>query len=323
MRFGWKKKASTTMPLGTVPRRRTSDDMTGSDGPIRSEGHANMTFRRNQTITGSSSSSVNAVTSHEAQLRSARQEAHELRHKRRSMLSLTIVVLVACGVLFVMFYQSVLSVDVALYGQIGALNKSQEAGFRKAIDQYYGGNPLQRIRVFFAPDQLTSYLQTHGHPEVDSVLSLDPKSLGAAVITLKVREPIASWTIGGVEHFVDNHGIVFNENYYSAPPIAIVDQSNITPAQGEIASGRLLQFIGIASAKLKADKYTVLQVILPASTTREVEFVLSTGVALKMTIDRSAGEQCEDADRALQYFAAHGITVSYADVRVSRQAFYQ
>lgn len=323
MRFGWKKKKSTTMPLGTVPRRRTSDEAAGTNGPIRDDSYSTITFRRNQTITGSSSSSVNAVTSHEAQLRSARQEAHQLRHKRRSLLSLAIVILAAAGVLFVMLYQSVLSVDVALYGQIGALNQSQEAGLRKVIDQYYGGNPFQRIRAFFSPSQLASYMQMHGHPEVDSILSLDPKALGVAVITLKVREPIASWTIGGVEHFVDNRGIVFNENYYAAPPIAIVDQSNIAPAQGEIASSRLLQFIGIASAKLKANKYTIHQVILPANTTREVEFVLSTGPALKMTIDRSAGEQCEDAVRALQYFAAHGITISYADVRVSRQAYYQ
>ena len=91
-----------------------------------------------------------------------------------------------------------------------------------------------------------------------------------------------------------------------------------------IASNRFLSFVGRVVSLTKASGYTVVQAMLPAETTRELEIKLKEGDYLvKLSIDRPVGEQVEDMIAAVRYFTGSGQTPKYIDVRVSGKAFYQ
>ena len=47
------------------------------------------------------------------------------------------------------------------------------------------------------------------------------------------------------------------------------------------------------------------------------------GYSIKMTVDRPAAGQVEDAVRAIRYLTNRGVAAEYIDVRVSRRAFYK
>jgi hypothetical protein len=42
-----------------------------------------------------------------------------------------------------------------------------------------------------------------------------------------------------------------------------------------------------------------------------------------MSVDRPAGEQAEDAMRAIKYLQSKGMTPAYIDVRVGGKAYYK
>ena len=66
------------------------------------------------------------------------------------------------------------------------------------------------------------------------------------------------------------------------------------------------------------------QVIIPASTTRQVELrIKKVSYPVKFSVDRPAGEQTEDMARVIKYLKSKGVNPDYVDVRVSGKAFYK
>ena len=318
-----RKNKNNAVPLGTIPRRRLSGDTSDRYEHVtpdrENSTNDRASFRRNRNL--ASGVGVAAL----ANTPSARVSAHQLRRRRRKIVLSLITMLGVAITIFILLTQSIFVTHIALYGQMSPLSPSEQHQYAEIAQRYFNQHPLQRLRGLISLDKLAGFYADSGHTEVKSIVELQPTSLGAAQLTLKAREPIASWTSGGVTRYVDSDGAVFSENYYTKPPIRIVDQSNISVSSdtGAIASSRLLQFIGLASGGMKTYGYHITQINLPANTTRQVELVLDGGQRIKMTIDRSAGQQCEDASRALAYFAKHKTKIRYVDVRVSREAYYK
>lgn len=323
MRFGGKVKRQNTVPLGTIPRRRLSDpsdptlrvSTNGLDAPP-----AQSTFRRNQTLIDRTIDRYEQKT-----VASERLAAHSLRQRRKRILIALLSIIASVVFIWLLLLQSAFVVRVAFYGQLADISTSQQAEYSDAIGQYYLNHPLERIRTLTSLGKMASYLAINGHNEIQSVTSIEQTSLGGVQITLKAREPIASWTVSGKVSYVDKTGVVFARNFYATPPISIVDQTKSASvnAQGITASSRLLQFIGVVTGNLKGYGLGIKRIVLPQNTTREVDFVLDNNITLKMTVDRPAGEQSEDAERAVAYFRKHHIKVRYVDIRVSRQAYYK
>ena len=68
----------------------------------------------------------------------------------------------------------------------------------------------------------------------------------------------------------------------------------------------------------------VQDVVLPEETTRQIAVKLDgVGCPIKLSVDRSAASQVEDAVRALKYSAERSLAPEYIDVRVSRRVFYK
>lgn len=297
-------------PPADVPRRRLSDTTDQAD---------RYTFARNRTLTGSSSVHVSGVNDQGAQLQSPRTQAHYLARRRRHVGGLFLVVIATCAVLAVLLTQLISTVHVVAADHAVTL----DGKYSKDIQSYFDRQPLERLRFMLNTKQLLAYLQSID-PEISDIQLTDATGYATAEFAVSLRHPILSWTIGSHRQYVDDSGVAFTHNYFAEPQVQVVDQSGIQVASGQtVASNRFLEFMGRIVGLASKDGYTVTQLVLPSGVTHEVDVHMqNVGYPVRFLVDRPAGEQVEDMDRAVRWLAAHQVTPKYLDVRVSRRAYY-
>jgi hypothetical protein len=180
------------------------------------------------------------------------------------------------------------------------------------------------LRFLVDEDHLNEYVQARV-PEIASIKTGGAAGFGKSTFTIMMREPIAGWSMGNKQQYVDSTGTPFSRNYFASPSVQIVDKSGVQVQAGQaVASSRFLGFVGRAVGIAKTQGYKVVEVIIPHDTTRQVELRLEgIGYPVKLSIDRGAGEQIEDMGRALRWLSGHGQSPEYLDVRVSGKAFYR
>ena len=279
-------------------------------------------FARNRTLTGSTSSRV-SDSGRSSDLESPRSHAHNLALRRRKIGFVFLVVLGIATFLFILLLQFTAVVTVSV-SDTSLAKKLDDAAYEKAINDYFSIHPLSRLRFALDKTDLKNYLVT-AVPEVADVVDVSLGSIGETNVTLSMRHPVAGWTIDSKQYYVDANGVAFDKNYFTDPTVQIVDNSGVALQQGvAVASNRFLGFVGRIVSLSKGRGYDVLQAIIPSGTTRQLEIVIQgTTPHVKLSIDRPAGEQVEDMNRALVYLKAHGQSPSYIDVRVSGRAYYK
>jgi hypothetical protein len=279
------------------------------------------TFRRNRTLTGSASSQVTSLNETGSQLKSSRVQAHELLKKRRHLRAILLLILLVTGGLSLLIWQFTASVNVRAEGEA---TLQLDHSYEETIQEYLGRRPIERLRFLTNEAGLLEYLHTKV-PEIEGVKVEGSTGFGRSSFVIRLRQPIAVWTINGREQYVDETGTAFSRNYFAAPTVKIVDNSGIRVENGQaVASNRFLGFVGRVVGHAKTNGYTVQQVIIPTGTTRQIELRLDgVGYPVKFSIDRSAGEQAEDMTRSLRWLAASKKKPVYLDVRVSGKAYYR
>jgi len=300
-------------------RRRTGHTDASLEDAQISNRH---TFRRNRTLTGSLASHVESAGEVNSELRSKRLQTHDLHaHRKRLGLYLFMSVCVV-ALLGWMIYQSIAIVSVT------ADTKSviDQDLYSQKIQDFLAANPFERLRVTIDTTSLATYLQAHGCPEVASVNSqVTYEGFGKSGLQLTFRKPVVVWKTGSTKLYVDDAGNAFSRNLYDDPNVEVIDQTGIQAKDNQVlASERFLGTIGRVIGRMKAQGYTVNRVILPADTTHQL-LISAEGLSysMKFSTDRSAGEQAEDAARAIKYLQSKGITPEYIDVRVSGKAYYK
>ena len=303
----------------TVPRRRLAQEF--ERGPAHTT--TQHTFRRNRTLTGSTSDSVASSSHSQPDMLSQRSHAHNLARVRRRIGSILLIVVLAAAFLYWLLTQLTAQVSIA-FSDTSISHSLDTSIYQKAINDYMGIHPFSRLRFMLDTTDLGNYLASTVS-EVDSVASAQMGSMSETIFTLVMRQPVAGWKIGAKQYYVDAKGVAFERNFYGSPSVQIVDESGAALQQGAlIASNQFLSFVGRVVALSKVRGYTVTDAILPAGTTRELEIKLSGVTPLvRLSTDRPAGEQVEDMARSLVYLTSHGQAPSYIDVRVSGKAFYQ
>lgn len=320
-----------------VPRRRLNDagtspvapmSMYSSDTPPESSATGRrQQFRRNQTLTGSSSDAVVSAAEMSGTIQSPRATTHHLRHRQRALGLRIMGLFVASGVTMLFLYGFIADIHVSYYGQVTSGSDADEVTvYEELARQYLSERPLERLRPFLHTEQLVAYMNDRGAAEVREITSVTPAGLGSAQIAIKMREPVVAWTIDGQQRYVDHTGYIFTENHYTEPGVTVVDESGISSTSDvkTVASSRFLQFIGRGVGYARAEGLAIDQVIIPADTTRQVQFAVAdkARTRIKLSVDRPVGEQVEDAARAYRYLAKQGTSVRYIDVRVSGRAYY-
>jgi cell division septal protein FtsQ len=293
-----------------APRRRQSADFVRTPASM----DVGNQFRRNQTLSG--------IKRAESEPVSERARMHHLARRRRhvgAILTLVFAIIIVLGALLSQF-----TGKVVVAGSSAALTHAiQPAPYEKAINDYLAIHPVERLRFALNEDALSTYVSSV-LPEVSHVKITSTDSIVQSNFTLTLRKPVAGWQINDHQYYVDDSGVVFQNNYYDTPGVQIVDQSGVSPEQGTIvASARLLSFVGKIVAYAGQGSYTVTQASLPAGTTRELDIKLKDAQPfIKLSIDRGAGEQVEDMIRSLTYLQSLGKTAQYIDVRVSGRTVY-
>lgn len=296
-----------------MPRRRTSDAAQES----LQERYA---FRRNQTLTGSMSPHITTANDLSAQIRSPRAHIHELTQHRRRVGVLFAMAGMACVILGILILQFTANVTV----RSRELTMQLDDRYAKDINDYLDRHPVERLRFLLRPAELLRSLQAVA-PEVADVSIDGSAGYGATAFVLTMREPIVGWTIRDSRQYVDTTGTAFSRNYFADPKVQVVDESGLVVNGGEtVASNRFLGFIGRVVGLSRQSGLTVTDVILPRGMTREVDLKLEgVGYPVRFSVDRPAGEQVEDMQRAIGWLSSHQQSPEYLDVRVSRRAFYK
>lgn len=277
-------------------------------------------FRRNRTLTGSVSSQIVSTNESNAQLKSVRVQTHELAATRRHIGGILLLVLMGCLMLYGLISQFTAGVVVKSHKALLKL----DPGYEQIMQSYFASRPVERLRFLIDANHFNEYVQLRA-PEVASVKVEGSAGFGVSAFTVAMREPIAGWSIHQQQQYVDASGTAFERNYFASPTVQIIDNSGAQVQAGQaVASNRFLGFVGRAVGLAKNQGYTVLEVVIPAGTTREVELRLE-GVSfpVRFSVDRPAGQQTEDMARVLRWLQSHAITPQYLDVRVSGKAFYK
>lgn len=297
-----------------VPRRRLPEERIETERQV---------FQRNRTITGSVSDRL-STPGRLADLESPRTKAHHLAITRRKVGTVFLIVLASTLLISWLLGQFTARVAVSVADATVA-SKIEVTTYQQAIQDYFGTNPFERFRFALDKTRLLNHLNVE-HPEVGSIDKVDAGgAIGEASFQLTMRQPVAGWMVAGTQYYVDSSGMAFEKNYYTAPVLAISDESGIGVEQGvPIASNRFLSFVGKVVAVAKTYKYTVTKATIPASTTRQLDIKLK-GVrpTIRLSLDRGVGEQVEDMARSIDYLRQKGRTASYIDVRVAGKAFYR
>jgi hypothetical protein len=300
--FRSRKKAVPGRRLADREPRPRSDDLPGSQ------------FRRNRTLSG---------VVREAPEVSARVRVHHLARQRRKVGSMLLLILVGIGLLALLLTQFTAKVIITS-ASTSVSNSIDGIIYEEMINDYLGIHPAERLRFILNEQELSNYAAAVV-PEVASVDQTGSENIVETRFSITFREPIAGWQINGRQFYVDDHGIVFDKNYYTEPTVQIIDESGLSPEQGStVASARFLSFVGRVVGLSKDRGYEVTEAILPSGTTRQLEIrIKGVSPRVKLSIDRGAGEQVEDMARALNYLTERKLKPSYVDVRVSGRAVYR
>lgn len=306
-----------------VPARRRTDAVSGQERPSSSDLAERYAFRRNRTLTGSSSAHIASSVELNAELKSPRAHAHHLTRLRRHMFAYFMLVLIAAFGLYSLLVQLVATESIQVR-DVSLLPASDNSAYTKAIEQYYVARPAERLRFLLKEDDLLHHIQAT-HPEVESIQVEQGGTLGEAAVIINARQPIARWSIDGDNQYVDGSGIVFSRNYYSDPGLQIVDNSGARVDSNRlIASNRFLGFIGRVVSGSSSSGLSVNAVTIPPGTTRQIIVTLKGSmVQYKLSVDRSAGQQVEDMARVSKYLADRSLAPGYVDLRIAGKAYYK
>ena len=292
-----------------VPRRRPT--LSDEDRPSAS---TTSQFRRNQTLSSYRPSTPEG---------SARQKAHSLTVQRRKIGGIFMLVACIAVALLLLLWQLIAQVQINTSTK-QLTSEFNPATYEKVVNDYFNLNPAQRLRFALDEAALNDYVSTQ-LPEVEQLSLSGMPGLAQASFTVTFRTPIAGWQIDGDQNYVDANGVVFAENYYDTPTVQIVDESGIPTEQGSASVGtRTLGFVGRVVAEAEGRGYTVTEAVLPLGMTREIDvFFDGVGGRIKLSLDRGAASQIEDADRSIKYLQSRGVGVEYIDVRVEGRAAYR
>lgn len=298
-----------------IPRRR----LTEVDKPNKFV--LSNVFNRNRTLIGSTSNNLDNINNRST-LESPRTKTHHLALKRRKVLNILFILILCMIILWILISNFTAKVTISL-SDVNISKQVKSLDYEKIIQDYFNNNPIGRFSFFLDQTALNAYVSSK-MPEVLNVKQKDMLSIGETNFRIEMRMPVAGWKIDSKQYYVDSLGVTFEENYFSEPNVQIIDNSGISMQAGAVSvSNRFLSFVGHVVSQSKLSGYTVVQAILPAGKTRELEIKIEEGDYLvKLSIDRPAGEQIEDMDNAIWYFKNNNQNPSYIDVRVSGKAFY-
>lgn len=283
-------------------------------------------FRRSRTLTGTTSSHIKASSAEQAQLKSPRIKAHELRRHRRKLGLALVGTIIVCLVLFWLLTQFMARISVAVFLPPTVSSPRQQV-YAETIQSYLGARPFERFQFALNSEGLLRYVQLE-HPEIKQLAIHESSSVGSGAFTATLRQPILGWKVNNKQYYVDGDGAPFTQNYYRPPAVTVQDDSGIAPDKntGQLASNRFLSFLGrVVELTHRSGVGDVEKVTIPAGIgSRSIEVRLKgREYPIRMYVDRDPAAQVEDMRQAIAYFDKQARKPHYIDVRIKGRAYYR
>ncbi|MCA9339122.1 hypothetical protein KC939_02135, partial [Candidatus Saccharibacteria bacterium] len=273
------------------PARRQPRYMTGQD---------NTSFRRSRTL------SDRAPTEQQKE-QSARLQEHARARRRHIVKVVTIVTIIGSILFYWLLTQYALTVGFVSFTP-SPTKPPQEQRYKDAISDYLYKYPAERFRFILNEKRFSEYLGDK-LPEVSAAKS-SGGGIGYGDYTVTLREPLVGWQVGERQYLVDKNGVPFDQNYFNAPSVNVVDQSGVKIEDGGvIASNRFLSFLGrIVSLVNESGIGQVEKIVIPAGVTRQVDVYLKgSAYPIKTNVDRDPAQQVEDMKKVLDFLKQRGI----------------
>ena len=275
-------------------------------------GEGGRSFQRNRNIASGQKEPISD---------SKRQAWHELRQKRHKLI--TGLIGVGFGIIFIitLLTQFIGEINVQ---SMSLLSKDQKDKYVGILNDYLSSHPMERLRFLIHEDSLKAFFIMKA-PEVSSVTVVGTSDIAKSNLKINFREPVAQWIIGSDTYFVDSTGSNFKINYFAPPNLTVDDKSGIKNQDGiESVNQRLLSQLGLIVSLFKAQNLQVEQIILPEGSLRQLDVHLSgRPYAIRMTINRDAEPQVNEAIYAINYFDSTNQSPEYINVQVNQKVFYK
>jgi hypothetical protein len=308
--FNRKKKDATSAKRHQQTGRFDDKYSHSATGLIRN-------YRRNQTI-----SSYRDDDDDET---SQRKKTHELNRLRHKLFVICMVFTGISAVILALLSQYTGSVNITTTP--AEIDLSSLSSYIDTVNEYYNDNSLERFSFFFKQDNFIAYIQSK-HPEVGEIKTMTSWNVvtSETIFNMKMREPVAKWTISNQDYYVDGNGKAFTINYFDEPTLLIFDENHleIKPGETAIASNRFLEFVGRLVSDLYSEGLNIKRATIPIGMMRELDVLINGyDYTFKLAIDRSPAEQAEDIKRLIKHFSSQSTKPKYIDIRVKSKAFYK
>lgn len=288
------------------------------------EGQDDTSFRRSRTLQGSTSSTIKTVNPKRASLQSERLKQQQKVKRRRLLTFIAGIIVLAIGFIWFLIGQYIVGIGDISFTP-ATTSQPEMAKYTTVITRYLDEHPVERFRFALNQTRLNQYVSAT-MPEVSNVTATGFLS-NRPDFAITLRKPIAVWKGETTQSFVDDKGVSFSQNFYTAPSVSIVDSSGIKETQTgvTVVSERLLRFLGRLIAITNTSGLgKVTEATLPKNTTREIDIkIQNRPYYIKTHIDRDPAATVEDIKRVVNYLDQKKITLQYIDVRVSGRAFYK
>ena len=293
--------------------------------PQLMDGQDDTSFRRSRTMQGSTSANVKTTKQKRPELSSDRLKKQN-QAKTRRLLSTGIITIIAV-LLGGWYMASQYTMNIGEITYTPATTSQPDSNlYKQAIAKYLGSQPAERFRFAINQVRLTQFV-ADSLPEVQNV-QVNGGSSNNTDFKLNLRKPVASWSTGASQSYVDEQGVSFSNNYFEKPQVVITDNTGAKANEKDskaVVSERFLRFLGRLVALTNSSGLgTVTEASLPKNTAREIDIkIKGKSYYIKTHIDRDPAATVEDIKRVVGHLEQKNITPSYIDVRVGGRAFYK
>lgn len=282
-------------------------------------------FRRSRTLSGSLSDSVNSANAKRAALKSDRVKLHQMRSTHRQLKAgLAAAVLLLAGSGFLLSHSlafATISVPEAI-----SSTKTQQS-LEAALQAYVNSHPSEAFSLTLNTERATGLIQQSGHPEIVGMKTNINWLTGGDTVTFEFRNPVALWRIDGIQYYVDNKGVVFQNYQGPKPNLRIEDASGYVSEmarQDKNTSYQFVSYLGQLAGELQKNGSAPIQrVVIPEEVRQLNIYIKGHNYPIYVNTMRSASSQAKDIKLSLAYFKKQGTKPQYVDVRVAGKAFYK
>lgn len=230
------------------------------------------------------------------------------------------LILASVALLWVIFFSGWLNVrNVRLQGKHSFAAET----IASDVKSYFERFPTQRNVLFLQTKELSDYIRSL-HPTLEKV-NISRTVLLDINVLLQETEPALIWQSGSKDWLIGEDGRVLRVVTEGDASFGrVIDIAQIQVGSGDkVADSNFVSFVREVYEIGRNNNLEIDKVFI-SDTTREINVQLTSGVIIKMAVQRGAGEQMVAYQKTIQTAEREGTPIKeYVDVRITGKTYYK